>query len=131
MVRVAADGVVLLVHEWPGKGRGAPPVVGIHGLTANHRCWASMAEALAPDFRLVAYDLRGRGDSDKPGTGYSLASHGRDLAALLDSLGLRRVVLMGHSLGATIALRFAVDHPARVRRLVLIGHIDAAERTLA
>lgn len=131
MVRVAADGVGLLVHEWPGKGRGATPVVGIHGLTANHRCWASMAEVLAPDFRLVAYDLRGRGDSDKPGTGYSLATHGRDLAALLDSLGLRRVVLMGHSLGATIALRFAVDHPARVRRLVLIdGGLDVRAEVL-
>lgn len=131
MDRVAADGVALAVHEWPGKGRAPTTVVGIHGLTANHRCWAPMAEVLAPDFRLVAYDLRGRGDSDKPGTGYSLAAHGRDLLALLDRLGLRRAVLMGHSLGAAIALRFAVDHPARVRRLVLIdGGLDVRAEVL-
>lgn len=131
MARVAADGVTLAVHEWPGQDRAPRTVVGIHGLTANHRCWKSMAEALAPDFRLVAYDLRGRGDSDKPATGYSLAAHARDLGALLDRLGLRRVVLMGHSLGATIALRFAVDHPTRVRRLILIdGGLDVRAEVL-
>jgi pimeloyl-ACP methyl ester carboxylesterase len=131
VVRAAADGVALAVHEWPGEGRAPTTVVGIHGLTANHRCWAAMAEVLTPDFRLVAYDLRGRGDSDKPRTGYSLAAHGRDLGALLDRLGLRRAVLMGHSLGAAIALRFAVDHPARVRRLVLIdGGLDVRAEVL-
>jgi pimeloyl-ACP methyl ester carboxylesterase len=84
-----------------------------------------MAEALSPDYRLVAYDLRGRGDSDKPGTGYNLEAHGRDLARLLDHLGLRNAVLMGHSLGAAIALRFAVTRPTRVRKLVLIdGGLD-------
>jgi pimeloyl-ACP methyl ester carboxylesterase len=131
VARIPADGVTLAVHEWPGRGRAPRTVVGIHGLTANHRCWMSMAETLAPDDRLVAYDLRGRGDSDKPESGYSLAAHARDLGALLDRLELRRVVLMGHSLGAAIALRFAVDHPARVRRLVLIdGGFDPRAEVL-
>ena len=131
MLRVAGDGVALAVHEWPGKRPPRRTVLGIHGLTANHRCWASMAEALPPGYRLVAYDLRGRGDSDKPATDYSLTTHGRDLASLLDGLGLRRVVLMGHSLGAAIALRFAVDHPSRVRQLVLIdGGLDVRAEVL-
>jgi pimeloyl-ACP methyl ester carboxylesterase len=131
VVRVATGGVALAVHEWPGKGSAARTIVGIHGLTANHSCWAPMAGVVAPDYRLVAYDLRGRGDSDKPGTGYSLETHGRDLAGLLDHLGLRRAVLMGHSLGATIALRFAVTHPARVRKLVLIdGGLDVRPEVL-
>jgi pimeloyl-ACP methyl ester carboxylesterase len=79
----------------------------------------------------VAYDLRGRGDSDKPGAGYSLTAHGRDLAGLLDRLALRSAVLMGHSLGAAIALRFAVTHPTRVRKLVLIdGGLDVRAEVL-
>ena len=131
MLHVTEDGVALAVHEWPGKRPARRTVVGIHGLTANHRCWASMAEALPPDYRLVAYDLRGRGDSDKPAADYSLTTHGRDLASLLDGLGLRRAVLMGHSLGAAIALRFAVDHPTRVRQLVLIdGGLDVRAEVL-
>jgi pimeloyl-ACP methyl ester carboxylesterase len=131
VLRVTADGVALTVHEWSGTGGTRKTVIGVHGLTANHRCWEPMAEVLAPDHRLIAYDLRGRGDSDKPATGYSLAAHGRDLAALLDHFGVRSTVLMGHSLGAAIALRFAVDHPGRVQRLVLIdGGLDARAEVL-
>jgi pimeloyl-ACP methyl ester carboxylesterase len=90
-----------------------------------------MAEALAPEHRFIAYDLRGRGESDKPGTGYSLDAHGRDVARVLDHFGLRRTVLMGHSLGAAIALRFAVTHPTRVRKLVLIdGGLDVRPEVL-
>jgi pimeloyl-ACP methyl ester carboxylesterase len=120
--RVPADGVSLAVHEWPGTG---PAIVCIHGLTANHVCWRSMADILAPKHRLIGYDLRGRGDSDKPPTGYSLDQHGRDLLALLDHFGLKKAVLMGHSLGAHIALKFSVAHPQRVSKLVLVdGGID-------
>jgi pimeloyl-ACP methyl ester carboxylesterase len=122
MPHVAAGGVSLAVHEWTGTG---PAIVCIHGLTANHVCWRSMADILAPRHRLIGYDLRGRGDSDKPPAGYSLDQHGRDLLALLDHFGLKKAVLMGHSLGAHIALKFAVAHPQRVSKLVLVdGGID-------
>jgi len=122
MPRVPADGVSLAVHEWPGTG---PAVVCIHGLTANHVCWRSMADILTPKHRLIGYDLRGRGDSDKPPAGYSLDQHCRDLLALLDNFGLKKAVLMGHSLGAHIALKFAVAHPQRVSKMVLVdGGID-------
>jgi len=122
MPRVAVNGISLAVHEWPGKG---PALVLIHGLTANHVCWASLADVLAPRHRLIAYDLRGRGDSDKPDGGYSLATHAEDLGALLDHFGLRRAVVVGHSLGAHIAVRFAARHPRRVSKLVLVdGGLD-------
>ncbi len=128
MTRVKVDGVSLAAHEWSG---GRPAVVMIHGLTANHTCWASVADALAPDFRLIAYDLRGRGESDKPASGYSLEIHGRDLAGVLDHFGLRRAVIMGHSLGAHIALRFAVTEPRRVSKLVLVdGGLDVRAEIL-
>ena len=120
MARIALDGITLAVTEWPGPKSGrAPAIVCIHGLTANHTCWASMADALASGHRLIAYDLRGRGESDKPDKGYSLEIHGEDLGRILDHFRLKQAVIMGHSLGAKIALRFAVKHPERVSRLVL------------
>jgi pimeloyl-ACP methyl ester carboxylesterase len=119
---VQVDGIALRAHEWPGAG---PAVVCVHGLTANHTCWASVGEALSPAHRVIAYDLRGRGESDTPARGYSLEIHGQDLAGLIDRLGLERVALVGHSLGAKIALRFAARHPRRVAKLVLLdGGID-------
>ena len=121
MPRVPVNGISLAVREWPGPSKPgkSAALVCIHGLTANHTCWASMADALGPEYRLIAYDLRGRGDSDKPEKGYNLETHGQDLGRLLDHYGLKRAVIMGHSLGAKIALRFAVTHPGRVSRLVL------------
>ena len=128
MQRVKVGDVTLAVHEWPGRG---PAVVAVHGLTANHTCWASLADALAPAVRLIAYDLRGRGESDKPPAGYSLATHGEDLGRLLDHFGLSRAVLVGHSLGGGIVLRFAVTHPRRVAKLVLIdGGLDVRPEML-
>jgi len=130
MTRVAVKDVSLAVAEWPGPARGRA-VVCIHGLTANHTCWASVADLLSPAHRLIAYDLRGRGESDKPETGYSLAHHDEDLRGLLDHFGLGKAVLVGHSLGAHIALRFAAHHPERVAQLVLIdGGIDVRAEVL-
>jgi pimeloyl-ACP methyl ester carboxylesterase len=130
MRRVAVGSVSLAVEEWPGAGKG-PPIVCIHGLTANHTCWASVADVLAPAHRLIAYDLRGRGESDKPEKGYSLAHHDEDLGGLLDHFGLKKAVLIGHSLGAHIAVRFAAKRPERVSRLVLVdGGLDVRHEVL-
>ncbi len=130
MVRVAVNSVSLAVAEWPGPAK-RPAVVCIHGLTANHTCWASVADVLSPARRLIAYDLRGRGESDKPDSGYSLAHHNEDLRGLLDHFGLEKAVLLGHSLGAHIALRFAALHPARVSKLVLVdGGLDVRAEVL-
>src|SRR3989442_9212850 len=90
-----------------------------------------MADARAPRPGLVPYAPGGGGDSDKPASGYSLAIHGDDLRGLLDHLGLERATLMGHSLGAHIAVRFAARHPERVARLVLFdGGLDVRAEVL-
>jgi pimeloyl-ACP methyl ester carboxylesterase len=130
MVRVTVNSVSLAVVEWPGPVKG-PAIVCVHGLTANHTCWASVADLLSPAHRLIAYDLRGRGESDKPEEGYSLALHNEDLEGLLDHFRLESAVLIGHSLGAHIALRFAAMRPERVSKLVLVdGGIDVRAEVL-
>lgn len=128
MPHVTVNGISLALHEWSGKG---PAIVCIHGLTANHTGWASIADILSPDYRLIAYDLRGRGDSDKPPKGYSLQIHCQDLAGLLDHYALKKAILMGHSLGAAIALCFAARFPRRVSKLILVdGGIDVRAEVL-
>jgi pimeloyl-ACP methyl ester carboxylesterase len=125
MIRAHGDGIHLQLAEWEGR-RG--PVLLVHGLTANCRCWDGLAARLAGDYRLLAVDLRGRGLSDKPESGYSEAQHVRDLEGLVQDLALPQVVLCGHSLGAYIALAFAARHPGKVRGLILMdggGDLDA------
>jgi len=117
MKKVKGDGIEINLALWEGAGK---PVLCIHGITANCRCWDTLAEALAPDYHVIAMDLRGRGRSDKPPRGYALDYHLRDINCLLDDLGLDRAVIMGHSLGAFIGLDFAAEYPERVDRLILV-----------
>jgi pimeloyl-ACP methyl ester carboxylesterase len=99
-----------------------PPVVMIHGLLlGNLASWYfTVAPALAERRRVFLYDLRGHGRSERTATGYDVATMTDDLAALLEPFGADPVALVGHSYGALIALRFALQHPARVRALVLV-----------
>ncbi len=103
--------------QWGTQG---PPIVLVHGLTANAFCFQSLADSLATDYRLFAYDLRGRGDSEKPASGYNVPIHATDLAQFVDALHLERPVIIGHSLGALIALYFAAHYPDKLSKLVLI-----------
>ncbi|MDQ6643731.1 MAG: alpha/beta hydrolase [Chloroflexota bacterium] len=114
---IVANDLTLHYVKWGDQGT---PIVAIHGLTANASCFQAFADKLSGDHQLFAYDLRGRGDSDKPAKGYSVPIHAADLAGLLDALGLERPVLIGHSLGALIALYFSTHYPARLSKLVLV-----------
>jgi pimeloyl-ACP methyl ester carboxylesterase len=116
MKRSRGDGVEIQLAIWEGNGE---TILAVHGLTANCRCWDAVAAMLAPH-RILAMDLRGRGRSDKPSSGYSIETHGRDILGLLEDLRLKRVVLMGHSLGSYISLAFAAQNPGRVSQLILI-----------
>ncbi|HEX6090633.1 MAG TPA: alpha/beta hydrolase [Gemmatimonadales bacterium] len=120
---VQAGSVRLHLIDLPG---GDPPLVLLHGLSANaHEFGGLIAAGLNPAFRVIAPDLRGRGRSDRPATGYRMADHARDILALLEELGLERVVLGGHSFGAYLAIYIAAMYPERVTRLIVI---DAALR---
>lgn len=117
MKQVSGDGVRINLAIWKGTGR---PILCVHGITANCRCWDKLADVLAPHHHIMAMDLRGRGRSDKPDTGYSLKHHMLDINYILDNLGYDRVVVMGHSLGAFIGLALAAEYPQRVERLILV-----------
>src|SRR5919199_2344400 len=101
-------------------GDGPDPVVCLHGITAQHRAFNAAARHLGASRSLVGVDLRGRGDSDKPESGYGLATHASDVIRVLDHLGLEDAVLLGHSMGAFVALKTALASPERVRALVLL-----------
>jgi pimeloyl-ACP methyl ester carboxylesterase len=116
---IEANGLRFHYVQWGERGTGTP-VVCIHGLTANAWCFQSIADIMAGDHPVFAYDLRGRGDSDKPEHGYSVPLHTADLIGIIDALGLDRPVLVGHSLGALISLYFAAHYPHKLSKLVLI-----------
>jgi len=117
MIKAKGSGIAIQLAVWKGKGK---PILCIHGLTANCRCWDLIASSLSPRHKVIAMDLRGRGLSDSPSSGYSVEHHCRDILSLMDDLNLDRPVLMGHSLGAFISLVFAAQHPQRVDRLILV-----------
>ena len=117
MKKVKGDGVEINLAVWEGTGN---PILCVHGITANCRCWDVLADALAPEYRVLAMDLRGRGGSDKPAEGYALEYHLRDISCMLDDLSIDRAVIMGHSLGAFIGLAFAAEYPDRTDRLILV-----------
>jgi len=105
-----------------GRGPAGPAVVFIHGLGASMYSWRHQLEpVLAAGYRVIAFDNRGFGFSDRPARGYSNADYARLVVALLDSLGVDDAVLVGHSMGAAIAAEVALTHPDRARGLVLIG----------
>jgi pimeloyl-ACP methyl ester carboxylesterase len=112
-----ARGLTLHVAE---AGRG-PPLVLLHGWPEFWATWEPLMTRLADRFRLIAPDLRGFGGSDKPDAGPSDAAgadvHAQDLVALLDALGLTRVGLVGHDVGAYVMQRLAIAHPERVDAL--------------
>jgi pimeloyl-ACP methyl ester carboxylesterase len=98
------------------------PVIFLHGLGGSLYAWRhTLRPVKAAGFRVIAFDNRGLGFSGKPARGYDNGAYTRLVVALLDSLHLSDAVLVGHSFGGAIAADVAVEHPRRVRGLVLIG----------
>ncbi len=109
-----------LTFHYVQWGEQGPPIIFVHGLTANAFCFQAFADDLTRDHRVFAYDQRGRGDSDKPESGYSIPIHTADLAELIDEWELNRPVVAGHSSGAFIALYLAAHYPEKLSKLILI-----------
>jgi pimeloyl-ACP methyl ester carboxylesterase len=106
----------LRTGEWSGAG---PTVVLLHGLTGSHVSWQLVADEL-PGRRLLAPDLRGRGRSNEMPGPFGLAAHADDVAALIRMHADEPVLVVGHSMGAFIAVVLAKRHRAAVAGLVLV-----------
>ncbi|MFD3491210.1 alpha/beta fold hydrolase [Streptomyces sp. NPDC058690] len=119
-IRVPVAGGQLAALRWPAGEPGAPVVVALHGITANALSWGTVARMLAGRITLIAPDLRGRAASAGLPGPYGIAAHADDVASLSEGLGLDRVVLAGHSMGAFVAALAAVRHPDRFGPLLLV-----------
>lgn len=116
---VPVAGGDLRVGVWEPEGERLGDVLLVHGVTSSHLAWPLVVAGL-PGTRAIAPDLRGRGRSNGVTGGAGLEAHADDLAAVLDALGIERIAVVGHSMGAFVAVVFAHRHPDRVSRLVLI-----------
>jgi len=105
--------------HWTRTGGDLPQVLLAHGLTDDGLCWTPVADELEGDYDLVMVDARGHGRSAAPPSGYEPLTMGSDLMAVCDALGLRRPVLVGHSMGAVASLLAAGLRPDVVRALFL------------
>ena len=119
--RIRTTGVdIHLVH-----GGNGPPLLLLHGFPQTHACWHKVAPLLAADFTLVIPDLRGYGDSGKPGGGgdhaaYSKRAMAQDQVQVMAALGFEAFHVAGHDRGGRVAHRMALDHPGRVQRLAVL-----------
>ena len=100
---------------------GGVPVVFLHGYTDSWRSFERALPHLPESIHAFSLTQRGHGDSDRPAAGYRTRDFAADVAAFMDALGLQRAIIVGHSMGSTNALRFAIDHPERTLGLVVLG----------
>ncbi len=114
-VKIRIDDFYIQLSIWGNMGKN---IFCIHGISSNSRAWKTVAESLQEEFKIIAMDLRGRGHSDAPG-GYSLECHVKDMRKVMEQLGIKKVILMGHSLGAYISIMFAAIYPECVEKVVL------------
>jgi pimeloyl-ACP methyl ester carboxylesterase len=103
-----------------GDPRGTPVVL-MHGYTDSRRSYDRLLPLLPGSFRAFAVTHRGHGNSSKPDAGYAPSDLAADLAAFLDAMQIESAVIVGHSMGSSVAQRFAIDYPSRTRALVLEG----------
>jgi haloacetate dehalogenase len=119
-----------------GGDPAKPPLLLLHGYPQTHAMWHRVARRLAADFSLVVPDLRGYGDSAKPGPAatpeadhalHSKRAMAGDMAALMTGLGHKRFFVAGHDRGARVAHRLALDHADRIERLALIDIVPTLD----
>ena len=110
----------IAVHAGDSQDAPAPPVLLVHGITANALAWAGVADEVAGRADLYALDLRGRAGSRDIAGPWGIDQNAQDIIAVLDALGTERGLLVGHSLGAFVASRAAAAYPERFTRLIAI-----------
>jgi pimeloyl-ACP methyl ester carboxylesterase len=117
MSAIVIDGGLIHYESW---GRGNPLIL-LHGWLGSWRYWMPTMEELSEQHRTYALDLWGFGDSDKSANRHSVEKYVNLLKDFMDELGIAPTALVGHSLGATVAVKFAVANPNQVTRLMLVS----------
>ena len=102
------------------RGGAGQPLILLHGVTDNGECWGRTAEALAMNYDVILLDQRGHGTSSAPEAGYHLDDFANDVQSLIEALGLVNGTLIGHSLGASVALRVAANKHTNLSKIILI-----------
>lgn len=113
-------------------GGSGPPLLMLHGDPQTHLCWHHIAPSLADRFTVVLTDIRGRGETHKPGASpdsqaYAKRAMAREQLAVMHALGFSTFSLVGHDRGARVARRLALDHPEAVERLAVMDVIPALD----
>lgn len=103
-----------------GQGQ---PVVLIHGVGLNKEMWGGQVVGLATQYRVIAYDMLGHGDSPRPEPGTALLGYADQLRELLDHLGLTQVTVIGFSMGGLVARAFALHYPQYMQGLVVLNSV--------
>lgn len=98
-----------------------PPLLLLHGIGDSSETWLDVIEPLARRFTVIAPDLLGHGESDRPRADYGIGAYACGMRDLLATLDVDRVNVLGHSLGGGIAMQFAYQFPERCERLVIVG----------
>jgi 3-oxoadipate enol-lactonase len=120
-MKIDSNGVQIHVKEQGADHAGMPALVFLHYWGGSSRTWDDVVAALPNVYRSVALDLRGWGESDKPADHYALADLADDAQRVIDTLGLRRFALIGHSMGGKVAQLLASRRPQGLAGLVLVA----------
>jgi pimeloyl-ACP methyl ester carboxylesterase len=119
----ARDGARLAYTD--SGATGTLPLLFIHGWQANGRVWTPVLDELTREHRVINADLRGYGASAAAPGPFTVEAFAADVADLIDTIGLDPAVVVGHSMGATVAQRLAIDRPEAVEALVLVAAVPA------
>jgi pimeloyl-ACP methyl ester carboxylesterase len=125
----SADGAVVCFEV---AGKGVPTIVLVHGWALDRHVWDGQAPSLSGRYRVVTLDLAGHGESAGSRSAWTMAAFGEDVKAVVEAVGAREVVLVGHSMGGPVVLEAARRMADRVNGIVLVDTLlDAEQRTPA
>jgi abhydrolase domain-containing protein 6 len=121
----------LNIHYYQGGPASGEALILLHGFAADKDNWLRFSRHLTQDYRVIAVDLPGFGESDLPPGSYDVGTQAERLANILDALGIRQAHVLGNSMGGHIAALFAARYPDRVHSLALFGNagIDAPRQS--